>query len=161
MFPKRNKYAIELRNFLYFGFQKCYTFIVDGRRGDAAISEDRMKDHESEEMYLETILLLKGRKAAVRSIDVAESLGYAKSSVSRAVNLLQDRGYIVIDADGFIGFTDEGERRAERIYDRHLTLTRFFSELGASDAAAERNACRIEHVIDDEIFELIKARLGK
>ncbi len=120
-----------------------------------------MKDHESEEMYLETILLLKGRKAAVRSIDVAESLGYAKSSVSRAVNLLQDRGYIVIDADGFIGFTDEGERRAERIYDRHLTLTRFFSELGASDAAAESNACRIEHVIDDEIFELIKARLGK
>lgn len=120
-----------------------------------------MKDHESEEMYLETILVLKGRKAAVRSIDVAEALGYAKSSVSRAVNLLQDRGYIVIDADGFIGFTDEGERKAASVYDRHLTLTRFFTELGAGEEAAERNACRIEHVIDDEIFELIKARLGK
>ncbi len=116
----------------------------------------KVKDHESEEMYLETILILKGEKAAVRSIDIAERLGYAKSSVSRGVNLLQDRGYIRIDDDGFIGFTDAGAEKAERIYERHQTLTALLVELGADKAAAELNACRIEHVIDDEIFDLIK-----
>ena len=118
-----------------------------------------MKDHESEEMYLETILLLRGEKAAVRSIDIAEKLGYAKSSVSRGVNLLQDRGYIKIDDDGFIGFTPEGEQKAKSVYDRHLTLTKLFVSLGADAALAEQNACRIEHVIDDKIFDLIKAKV--
>ncbi len=118
-----------------------------------------MKDHESEEMYLETILLLKSEKAAVRSIDVAERLGYAKSSVSRGVNLLQDRGYIKIDDDGFIGFTAAGEEKAKSVYERHLVLTKLFVALGADAALAEENACRIEHVIDDKIFDLIKAKL--
>lgn len=115
-----------------------------------------MKDHESEEMYLETILVLKSKRPAVRSIDIAEKLGYAKSSVSRGVNLLQDRGYIKIEDDGFIEFTPIGAEKAERIYDRHNVLTRMFVELGANEELAEVNACRIEHVIDDEIFELIK-----
>ncbi|MCH5160802.1 MAG: metal-dependent transcriptional regulator [Clostridiales bacterium] len=123
--------------------------------------EEKVKDHESEEMYLETILLLKSEKAAVRSIDVAERLGYAKSSVSRAVNLLQDRGYIVIDDDGFIGFTQSGESKAKNIYDRHRVLTKLFVSLGADIALAEENACRIEHVIDDKIFDLIKAKVGE
>ncbi len=118
-----------------------------------------MRDHESEEMYLETILVLKSERAVVRSIDIAERLGYAKSSVSRGVNLLQDRGYIVIDDDGFIGFTESGAKKAEHVYERHRVLTEFFIELGANTELAESNACRIEHVVDDEIFELIKARV--
>lgn len=120
-----------------------------------------MRDHESEEMYLETILVLKGERAVVRSIDIAERLGYAKSSVSRGVNLLQDRGYIVIDDDGFIGFTEQGAKKAEQVYERHRVLTDFFIGLGANTELAESNACRIEHVIDKEIFELIKAHIGE
>ena len=118
-----------------------------------------MRDHESEEMYLETILVLKGEKPAVRSIDIAERLGYAKSSVSRGVNLLQDRGYIIINEDGFIDFTDTGAQKANMIYERHNVLTAILVELGASNELAETNACRIEHVIDDEVFDLIKAHV--
>lgn len=118
-----------------------------------------MRDHESEEMYLETILVLKGEKAAVRSIDVAERLGYAKSSVSRGVNLLNDKGYIKIDDDGFILFTEAGEKKARSIFERHNVLTELFVSLGASKELAETNACRIEHTIDEELFDLIKARL--
>lgn len=120
-----------------------------------------MRDHESEEMYLETILVLKSEKPAVRSIDIAERLGYAKSSVSRGVNLLQDRGYIIVREDGFIDFTPAGARKAETIFERHNVLTSMFVELGADKALAESNACRIEHVIDDEIFDLIKKHVGR
>lgn len=119
-----------------------------------------MKDHESEEMYLETILVLKGERPAVRSIDIADKLGYAKSSVSRGVSLLQDRGYIRVGDDGFIDFTDKGEQKANAIYERHNILTKFFINIGADEALAESNACRIEHVIDDTIFELIKNKVN-
>ena len=119
-----------------------------------------MKDHESEEMYLETILVLKGERPAVRSIDIAEKLGYAKSSVSRGVSLLQDRGYISVGADGFIDFTPKGAEKANGIYERHNILTEFFMGIGASEELAEANACRIEHVIDEEIFELIKSKVN-
>lgn len=118
-----------------------------------------MRDHESEEMYLETILVLKGEKAAVRSIDIAERLGYAKSSVSRGVNLLNDKGYIKIDDDGFILFTEAGEKKAKSVFDRHNVLTEHFVSLGASKELAETNACRIEHIIDEKLFDLIKASL--
>lgn len=120
-----------------------------------------MKDHESEEMYLETILVLKGERPAVRSIDIAEKLGYAKSSVSRGVNLLQDRGFIKIEDDGFIYFTAEGEKRARAVFAKHNAITELLVELGADRALAEANACRIEHFIDEEIFELIKKHLDK
>ena len=117
-----------------------------------------MKDHESEEMYLETILVLRSQKPAVRSIDIAEKLGYAKSSVSRGVNLLTDKGLIEMAGDGgSICFTAAGEKKARDIYDRHRTLTELLVSMGADAALAERNACRIEHVIDDKMFELIKA----
>lgn len=115
-----------------------------------------MRDHESEEMYLETILVLKSERPAVRSIDIAERLGYAKSSVSRAVSLLQDKGYIRVGDDGFIDFTDEGVAKAHGIYERHRILTAVLVELGASEQLAEENACRIEHVIDDEMFNIIR-----
>lgn len=120
-----------------------------------------MAYHESEEMYMETILLLRGKKPAVRAIDIAEQLGYAKSSVSRGVGLLQDKGYIVVGDDGFISFTEEGEKKAMHIYERHKTLTQLFADMGASPQLAERNACRIEHVIDDELFELIQKKLNE
>lgn len=120
-----------------------------------------MKDHESQEMYLETILVLKTERPAVRSIDIAEKLGYAKSSVSRGVSLLQDRGYIRVGDDGFIDFTTEGEQKAKDIYDRHNVLTKLLMSMGASEELAETNACRIEHVIDNEVFELIKRHVNK
>lgn len=110
---------------------------------------------------METILVLRQERPAVRSIDVAEKLGYAKSSVSRAVSLLQDRGFIRVGDDGFIEFTEAGEAKAASIYERHNILTEFLVGLGADAPLAETNACRIEHVIDDTIFELIKKQVNK
>ena len=109
-----------------------------------------MRTHESEEMYLETIYLLKKSRGTVRSVDVVEELGYAKSSVSRGVNLLQKRGYIDIE------FTEEGLRKAESVYERHRVLTAALMKLGAGRELAENDACRIEHIISPEMFEIIK-----
>ena len=116
-----------------------------------------MKTHESQEMYLETILLLRTRKANVRSVDVVEELGYAKSSVSRAVNLLQKSGLIDIDGNGDITLTPAGRKKAEDIYAKHRVFTEAFIRMGAPSDVAEENACRIEHVVSDELFEVIKA----
>ena len=115
-----------------------------------------MRTNESEEMYLETILLLRGRKASVRSVDIVEELGYAKSSVSRAVNLLIDKGYITMDAGGDLTLTESGKKKASGIYERHRVITKLLRSLGADEELAEANACRIEHVISDEMFALIK-----
>ena len=112
---------------------------------------------ESEEMYLETILRLQQRKAGVRSVDVAEELGYVKSSVSRGVNLLKKKGYILIDGEtGAITFTEEGRKRAENVYGRHRVLTAALMKLGAEQRPAEENACRIEHVVSDEMMEIFR-----
>lgn len=111
---------------------------------------------ESEEMYLETILVLKKRNANVHAIDIASDLGYAKSSVSRAVNLLQDKGYITIDKSGLITLTDVGMAKANDIYDRHHVITDLLMKIGANRELAEENACRIEHVISPELFDLLK-----
>ena len=117
-----------------------------------------MRTRESEEMYLETILLIKGKKANVRSVDIVEELGYAKSSVSRGVNLLVKKGYITLDhVTGDIEFTEKGKSKARNIYERHLILTRAFEKMGASAATAEENACRVEHVISDEMFAVIRS----
>ena len=119
-----------------------------------------MITHESEEMYLETILLLKMRKENVRSVDIVEERGYAKSSVSRAVNLLVGKGYIVIDKNGDITLTEEGQKRAEDVYEKHRVFTEVFMRMGAGRELAEENACRVEHVISDELFESLKKSLG-
>ncbi len=112
---------------------------------------------ESEEMYLETILRLQQRKAGVRSVDVAEELGYVKSSVSRGVNLLKKKGYILIDGEtGAITFTEEGRKRAENVYGRHRVLTAALMKLGAEQRLAEENACRIEHVVSEEMMEIFR-----
>ena len=112
---------------------------------------------ESEEMYLETILRLQQRKAGVRSVDVADELGYVKSSVSRGVNLLKKKGYILIDGEtGAITFTEEGRKRAENVYGRHRVLTAALMKLGAEQRLAEENACRIEHVVSEEMMEIFR-----
>ena len=116
-----------------------------------------MRVRESEEMYLETILLLKKEKTSVRSVDVVETLEYAKSSVSRGVNLLVKRGYITLDkTTGNIEFTPSGKEKAQAIYERHRVLTKALQKIGAESDIAEENACRIEHVISDELFAIIK-----
>ena len=116
-----------------------------------------MRTHESQEMYLETILLLRMRKSNVRSVDIVEELGYAKSSVSRAVNLLQDAGFIRIDAMGDITLTPAGQKKAEDVYEKHRVITHASVRMGAPQELAEENACRVEHVVSDEMFEIIKA----
>ena len=119
-----------------------------------------MQIHESEEMYLETILRLCDKSANVRSIDVAEELGYSRPSVSKAVGLLQSKGYIVVEY-GAIRLTPEGKERAERVYERHRVLTKLFVKMGATEELAEDNACRIEHVVSEEMFGYIKNYLEK
>ena len=120
-----------------------------------------MRTHESEEMYLETILLLKSRQESVRSVDIVEELGYAKSSVSRAVNLLDKNGYIEMDESGVITLTESGLKKAQDVYEKHRVFTEVFMQMGASRELAEENACRVEHVISDELFEILKKYLEK
>lgn len=115
-----------------------------------------MRTRESEEMYLETILLLKKKKGNVRSVDVVEELGCAKSSVSRAVNLLIQKGYVNMDRNGDLTLTASGEEKASSVFERHYYITRALIKIGADAALAEANACRIEHVVSDDMFELIK-----
>lgn len=113
--------------------------------------------HESGEMYLETILLLKKRNNSVRSIDVAKELGFSKPSVSRGVGILKNDGYIEIDSKGFIELTELGLKKANSVYEKHLYLTDFLIvTANVSKEVAEEDACRIEHIISDEVFMGIK-----
>ena len=115
------------------------------------------RTRESEEMYLETILLLHKGQPNVRAVDVRDELGYVKSSVSRGVNLLEKKGYIHIDREtGNLTFTDSGKKKAEGIYERHQTLTKALIKLGAKPELAEENACRMEHVVSDEMMEVFR-----
>lgn len=120
-----------------------------------------MELHESGEMYLETILLLKNKFGYVRSIDIAKELGYSKPSVSRAVSLLRENGYIGLDPNGMILLTDKGLEIAQSIYDRHKCLTIFLKDLGVSEETAQEDACRIEHVISEETLAAIKKKIAK
>lgn len=115
-----------------------------------------MKYRESEEMYLETILLLKKQKSSVHAIDIAGELGFTKPSVSRAVGLLEKNGYITRNASGEIMLTEAGLKKATDIYERHRVITALLEKTGANKELAEENACRIEHVISEELFEIIK-----
>lgn len=115
------------------------------------------RTRESEEMYLETIFLLHKGQPNVRAVDVRDELGLAKSSVSRGVNLLEKKGYIHIDREtGNLSFTDAGRKKAEGIYERHQTLTKVLMKLGAKPELAEENACRMEHVVSDEMMEVFR-----
>lgn len=115
-----------------------------------------MKIQESAENYLETILVLKNKNGAVRSIDIANELGFSKPSVSVAMKNLRENGYIEVDSSGYITLLDSGMQIAEKIYERHTTLSKWLVSLGVDDKTAAEDACRIEHIISSESFEAIK-----
>ena len=115
-----------------------------------------MTVRDSGEMYLEAILVLAKKSGYVRSIDVSEYLGYSKPSVSRAMGILREGGYILMEKDGAITLTDSGKKLAETIYERHTVLSELLIRLGVDEKTATDDACRIEHVISDESFQAIK-----
>ena len=111
---------------------------------------------ESGEMYLESILQLTQKQGHVRSVDISEYMGYSKPSVSRAVGLLKNGGYILVDGDGLITLTDSGMEIAQKIYERHTVLTQLLIRLGVSPETAASDACKSEQNISDESFEALK-----
>ena len=119
-----------------------------------------MQIHESAENYLEAILAL-GEKGAVRSIDVAQHLEFSKPSVSRAMSLLRENGYVVMDEGGFLSLTELGHQVADRIYERHKLLTKWLIALGVSEETAAADACKIEHDLSDESFEKLKEHIRR
>ena len=116
---------------------------------------------ESGEMYLESILILSRTKGAVRSIDISQHLGYSKPSVSRAVGILKNGNYIVMDKDGSLTLTESGKAIAEKIFERHTILSQLLVRLGVSQETANADACKLEHAISDESFEAIKRHISK
>ena len=119
-----------------------------------------MTIQESGEMYLETILILSQTHENVRSIDVAKYMNYSKPSVSRAIGLLRNDGYVNMDSMGHLTLTDSGRELAEKIYDRHKTLSKLLMDIGVSEETAVADACRMEHVISDETLSAIKKHFG-
>lgn len=115
-----------------------------------------MQLQESGEMYLETIHLLTKKMGVVRSIDICEHMGYSKPSVSRAMGLLREGGYIVVEKGGHIVLTDAGREIAEKIYSRHTLLTKFLTSIGVDEEIAAEDACKLEHHISDETYMAIK-----
>ena len=118
-----------------------------------------MNLQESGEMYLETILVLSEKLGKVRSLDVAEYMGFSKPSVSRAVGLLKNGLYITVDKDGFLELTAVGLELAEKIYERHNLLTEFLCSLGVDRETASEDACKMEHVISEKTFDALKRYL--
>ena len=119
-----------------------------------------MQIQESGEMYLESIHVLLQKNGQVRSVDVSQHMGYSKPSVSRAMGILKNGGYIEIDEEGLIHLTESGLKVAQKIYDRHTLLTRLLVSLGVSEAVAAEDACKLEHAISDESFEAIKRHIS-
>ena len=115
-----------------------------------------MKIQESADNYLETILVISHKKGMVRSIDIVNELEFSKPSVSVAMKNLRENGYIEMDKDGYIMLLDKGREIAEKIYERHTTLSKYLIALGVDPVVAAEDACRIEHVISAESFEAIK-----
>lgn len=120
-----------------------------------------MHIQESGEMYLETIHILSQKKGAVRSIDVCEHMGYSKPSVSRAMGILKNAGYISVDKHGYITLTDEGLEIANSMYERHTLLTKLLVTLGVDEETATEDACKIEHHISQKSFDAIKSFVEK
>lgn len=121
-----------------------------------------MKIYESGENYLETILLLKKKSGYVRAVDVANELNFSKPSVSRALGILKNAGYVEIEPSGNILLTPLGEEKAGEIYERHRLITRFLvMTLGVSDEIASADACRIEHFLSTESFSKIREYVEK
>ncbi len=118
-----------------------------------------MKIYESAEDYLEMILVLKRKKGAVRSIDIAREMNFSKPSVSIAMKKLREDGLITIEDGHEIKLTEEGQEIAERIYERHVVISELLMSIGVEETTAVKEACRIEHVISQDSFEKLKAAL--
>ncbi len=145
---------------IYKSYEKCYTIQGNHQLGSIYMEIQKLvRSHESEETYLEVIFDLKRKKSAVYSIDVVEALGYAKSSVSRGVNLLKKKELITIAKDGEIQLTKLGENYARAIEERHIIITKALQVFDIDFETAEEDACRIEHVISEKSFLMIKSFL--
>ena len=119
-----------------------------------------MNLQESGEMYLESIYVLSKRQSEVHSIDISEYMGYSKPRVSRAMGLLKNGGYILIDEDNHISLTESGLEIAKKIYDRHTLLTAMLVQLGVPEEIAAQDACKMEHGISDESLEAIRKHMS-
>lgn len=122
-----------------------------------------MKLHASGEDYLEAVLILQKQMGenAVRSVDLARHMGFSKPSISHAVGVLRDGGFLTVDKDGFLHLTEKGREIAEKIYERHQFFTEQLIAAGVSEATAEQDACRIEHAISDESFQKLQKYFTK
>ena len=120
-----------------------------------------MNIYESAEDYLERILILQERNKEVRSIDIAHDMGFSKPSISVAMKKLKEAGLISIDKNGFITLTKEGHIIADKVYERHCVLTKVLTSIGVSEEQAEKDACKVEHVISEETFDAIKEHIEK
>ena len=118
-----------------------------------------MKIHASGEDYLEAVLILQKKQGMVRSIDLARHMGFSKPSISHAVGVLRDGGFLTMDEDGFLLLTDIGREVAEKIYERHQFFTERLVAAGVDRETAEQDACRIEHVISDTSFQKLKEKM--
>lgn len=113
--------------------------------------------YESGEMYLETIYTLGKRMDNVRAVNISEEMNFSKPSVSRAVSKLRNEGFIVVDGNGYITLTESGLAVAGKIYERHQVISQMLISIGVDEKVAVRDACKIEHDISEETFEVIKA----
>lgn len=118
-----------------------------------------MAIQESGEMYLETILVLSEKLKLVRSLDVAQEMNFSKPSVSRAIGILKNEGYVQVDEQGGLNLTTEGKKVAQKIYERHVVLTQMLVKLGVDEKTAAEDACKIEHHISDKTFKALKKHL--
>ncbi|MBR2100783.1 MAG: metal-dependent transcriptional regulator [Eubacterium sp.] len=117
------------------------------------------KNEKTTEDYLEAMLMIKEKLGYIRSIDVAELLGVKKPSVTYATKRLKEKGYITMDAESLITFTDEGLRIATKTYERHKLLTKVFTMLGVSEEIARKDACRVEHDLSDETYKALEKHI--
>lgn len=120
-----------------------------------------MELHESGEMYLETILVLKNRLGLVRSIDIANEMGFSKPTISVAMKKYREDGLVSMDDQGFINLTEEGRDIAEKIYERHQVISHVLMALGVSEKQATEDACKMEHDISDETFAVLKKEYAR
>lgn len=120
-----------------------------------------MKIHASGEDYLEAVLILQKKQGMVRSIDLARHMGFSKPSISHAVGVLKNGGFLTVDEDGYLNLTNAGREVAEKIYERHQFFTEQLVAAGVDQETAEQDACRIEHAISEESFQKLKDALRK
>lgn len=120
-----------------------------------------MQIRQSAEDYFEMIYMLKKRKGSVRAIDIVNEMGFSKPTVSVAMKKFRENGYVVVDDDGNISLTAEGQAIAENIYEKHMVLAKMLMNLGVDETIAYQDACRMEHCLSDESFTAIKKHMGE